>query len=58
MKKNRIHFSYHEAVIYRKYYRPSANPLLLFKSLLSLFFTGETPFGRSTPTEKQKQILK
>jgi len=40
MKNKHITYSHEQARIYRHYYKPSLNFLRLFKSILSVFFSG------------------
>lgn len=58
MEKRRLQYAHNEARIYRRYYRPQTNPFYLLKSLLCIFFSGDSPYGRSTYTEKHKHFLK
>jgi hypothetical protein len=47
MKNKNITHSHEEAKIYRSYYKPSLNFLLLFKSVLSVFVSGTSPAAAS-----------
>jgi hypothetical protein len=40
MKNKHITYSHEQARIYRHYYKPSINLFRLFKSIMSVFFSG------------------
>jgi hypothetical protein len=48
MKNKNITISNEEARIYRKFYKPSLNPLRLLISVLSVFVSGSSPAAASS----------
>ena len=47
MKNRHIVHAREEARIYQRYYKPSLNFLLLFKSIISIFISGSSPAANS-----------
>jgi hypothetical protein len=52
MKNKSIIHSHEEAKIYRQYYKPSFNVLLLLKSVLAVFISGTSPAASSIARRK------
>jgi hypothetical protein len=45
MEKNNMYFDVHKVKILKDYYRPSTNLTRFIKSLFTVVFSGQSPFG-------------
>jgi hypothetical protein len=53
MKKNNMYYDTQKAKIFKDEYRASPNILRLVKSVITVFFSGQSPIGKSAAEKRR-----